>query len=145
MGNRGPHPEPTQVKVTRGTFRPGRDSLRFDTIPASGKPEPPTDLEEGGKALWESIIAEHAARKTLGTIDTAALGKLCQTFDICEAARKLAKRNPTDKDARCSYLGYLAACDKLGAKFGWTASDRANMKIGSGKNDKPSVPTRQRA
>lgn len=121
-----------------------RDAARFDVVPASGTPERPADLGAIGAALWNQIIGEHAARKTLGQIDTAALSALCRTWELCQAAYEAAKKSATDKDARCSYLGYLAACDKLGAKFGWTASDRANMKIGSG-DKRTGVPTRIRA
>jgi hypothetical protein len=144
MGRRGPKPESTAVKVARGTFRKHRDSIRFDMVPAAGAPERPLDLGEVGGVLWDQIIGEHAARKTLGAVDTSSLAALCRTWELCQAAYAAAKIAPTDKDARCSYLGYLSACDKIGAKFGWTASDRANLKLGS-SGDKPKVPTRARA
>jgi phage terminase small subunit len=144
MGRRGPIPEATTVKLDRGTFRPDRDGGRFDAVPVSGAPIRPSDIGTDGAALWDDIIAMHAARKTLGRVDSSSLAQLCRTWDVCQAAFAIVKTNPTDKDSRCSYLGYLAACDKLGAKFGWTPGDRANLKLGGGEQ-KPSVPTRARA
>lgn len=144
MGRRGPHPRPTQDKIDLGIYRGSRDGARLDVKPATGLPAKPADLGTIGGALWDHVIGEHSARKTLGTIDTAALSALCRTWELCQAAYASAKAMPTDKDARCSYLGYLAACDKLGAKFGWTASDRANLKLPIG-DKKPSVPARARA
>lgn len=142
MGLRGSKPQPTALKVARGTLR-ARDKGRFDAVPVSGAPERPADLTAVGVELWDRIVAEHSDRGTLGEIDTAALTVLCRTYELHLAAWEKAKIEPTDKDARCSYLGYLAACDKLGAKFGWTVGDRANMKTGS-KDSKPKVPTRNR-
>lgn len=144
MGRRGPKPDPTAVKLARGTFRPSRDAVRFDVAPVSGVPVRPGDLSPESAALWDAVIAEHAGRGTLGLLDTSALGALCEQYDLYRKSLALAKVDPTDKAARCAVLGYLAACDKLGAKFGWTASDRANLKIGGGQK-KPSVPTRARA
>lgn len=133
----------TAVKLARGTFRPDRDGIRFDVVPVNGVPVRPTDLGEAGGLLWDQIIAEHSDRKTLGTVDSSALATLCRTWELLQAAHKAAKVAPCDKEIRCAYLGYLAACDKLGSKFGWTASDRANMKLGAGEK-KPTVPTRAR-
>jgi phage terminase small subunit len=144
MGRRGPKPSPTALKLARGTFRAERDAARFDAVPSAGAPAKPDDLADVGKALWDQIIGEHAARKTLGTVDTSALAALCRTWELCQASYALAKAAPTDKDVRCSYLGYLSACDKIGAKFGWTASDRANMKLET-KETKAGIPTRKRA
>ena len=139
MGRRA---KPTSLKVANGTAR-GRDALRFDTVPSAGAPLRPTDLAPIGMELWDRITAEHASRGTLGEVDTSALAAFCRTWELCQAAYAVAKAAPIDKDARVSYLGYLAACDKLGAKFGWTASDRANLKIGGGES-KPKIPTRNR-
>lgn len=115
----------------------------MDLKPPQGAPLKPPELDGEGALLWDRIAAEHAARGILGTIDTSALATLCQAVNFKVTCEGLLRINPTDKDTRCSYATYVAVCDKLGAKFGWTASDRANLKLGGDK--KPTVPTRARA
>jgi phage terminase small subunit len=116
----------------------------MDATPATGKPIKPTDLDDVGGLLWDTITAEHENRKTLGTIDSAALAALCEQWSLYRAALQQAKADPCDKDARCSTLAYLATVDKLGSKFGWTASDRAGLKIG-GTPETPKIRARNRA
>lgn len=129
MGRRGPKPENTALKLARGTYRAGRDAGRMDSQPPAGSPQKPS-LDAVAGALWDRITAEHEARKTLGLIDTAALQSLCECWSLYRAALAEAQATPTDKDARIATLSYLAMVDKLGAKFGWTASDRSNLKLG---------------
>jgi phage terminase small subunit len=108
----------------------------MDATPVSGKPVKPTTLDDVGNELWDRITAEHEARGTLGTIDTAALQSLCECWSLYRKALEQAKADPCDKDARCSTLAYLAIVDRLGSKYGWSPSDRAGLKMG-GTNDKP--------
>lgn len=144
MGKRGAKPEPTAIKLARGTFTARRDAGRMDLKPPHGAPLKPPELDGEGALLWDRIVAEHSSRGTLGTIDTAALTTLCQSLNFKAKCAELLAIDPTDKDTRCSYATYVAICDKLGAKFGWTASDRAALKLGGG-DKKPTVPTRARA
>lgn len=144
MGARGKHPDPTTLKLSQGRFRASRDAGRMDLKPPAGAPVKPDGLAGEGALLWDRIVAEHAGRKSLGSIDTHALTRLCESVNFAAKCAELLQIDPTDKDTRCSYATYLAICDKLGSKFGWTASDRANLKLGSAAA-KPTVPTRARA
>jgi phage terminase small subunit len=116
----------------------------MDATPVSGKPVKPTTLDDVGNELWDTITAEHEARGTVGAVDTAALTSLCECWSLYRKALEVAKADPCDKDARCSTLAYLAIVDKLGSKFGWTASDRAGLKIG-GAPEAPRIRARDRA
>lgn len=144
MGKRGRKPTPTAVLKVHGGYRADRHGERMDNVPVSGSPHKPEDLEVPGATLWDRIVATHAKRQTLGEVDTESLATLCFTYDLMVKTRELLKIDPTDKDCRCSYLGYLSAVDKIGAKFGWTASDRANLKMG-GEIKPKGVSSRQRA
>ena len=144
MGKRGPKAEPSELKLARGTFRAYRDTGRMDLCPPQGAPDKPTDIADEASLLWDRILSEHKVRGSLGSLDSHALGTLCRTYGLLCRTYELLKAAPTDKDTRCSYAAYVSICDKLGAKFGWTASDRAMLKLGSG-SEKPTVPTRARA
>ena len=133
----GPKPEPTDLLKLKGSYRPSKHAGRMDATKVSGKPIKPDDLDAVGGKLWDEIVAEHESRVTLGSIDTAALTSLCECWSLYRKALAVAKGDPTDKDARCSTLAYLAQCDKLGSKFGWTASDRASIKTGSSEITSP--------
>src|SRR5262245_36088217 len=125
-------PKPTETLKLHGTYRADRHAGRMDARPPSGSPCRP-DLGQVGGSMWDQVIAEHTSRGTLGELDTASLVTLCRTLELLETTHEVLKIDPTDKDTRCAYAAYVAICDKLGAKFGWTPSDRAALKLGEQK------------
>ena len=70
MGKRGPRPLPKQIKASRGTLRPCRESQK----PPRGEavlPPAPSGLdsrerrewtEEGGRLLWQAAAPEEAQK-----------------------------------------------------------------------------------
>jgi P27 family predicted phage terminase small subunit len=139
MGLRGPAPAPLSIRSQRGEYgEPAPDAI--------GSPVRPANLEGEAAALWDQLSPELAR---LGTMDSSALAAACWAWADYMACRRLVDANPallTDKDTRCSMLGYLAAFERLSSRLGLTPADRAKLRIAPGTGQKPRrVEARRRA
>jgi P27 family predicted phage terminase small subunit len=93
MGQRGPQPKPTELKLLEGNR--GHRPLNLDQLfrPEVGLPEKPRWLsKEAGKA-WRRLSAELLHYNLLSKVDRDAFAMLCQTIGRLELIeRSLAAR-----------------------------------------------------
>jgi phage terminase small subunit len=118
--------KPLSIKLLEGTFRECRDGGASQVkSTANGSPRCPTQLDEVGQAMWDFVCRERP--EYLATSDAMALLDLCELWSLRAKAKSLAGDDPTNKDARCSFLGYQGAAEKIMAQFGLNPSDRAKQ------------------
>jgi P27 family predicted phage terminase small subunit len=76
MGERGPPPKPTALKLAGGN--PGGRPLNADEpVPPAGEPDPPTWLGERGREIWDQLVPRMAKIGLARSIDGAALARYC--------------------------------------------------------------------
>lgn len=74
MGQRGPAPQPTRLKVLRGETRPSRVNYN-EPLPARAAMEPPADLTEEARQVWVAVVdaVGHTGVLTAADHDTLRL------------------------------------------------------------------------
>lgn len=82
MSRSGPGrpPLPEEIKIARGTNRPGRAKVS-PSIPMTDKPDPPETLGEIGRAVWIDSVDQMQAHNMLERRYMAALLMLCEAYD----------------------------------------------------------------
>lgn len=100
MGNRGPAKTPTRLRVLRGETRPSQIN-RAEPEPLDAPPEPPSDLDDLARAVWDRIIHDFGPTGVIRRVDTDALRCYCEAVSrYVEAARLLRQSGPLIKGAR---------------------------------------------
>lgn len=97
MGRRGPAPKPTKLRVLHGE-RPHRINSA-EPQPAAGLPEPPDDLDEATRALWDEVVAELDAMGMANRPDRHQLHAFVEAVRLHAQASVLVQRaGPLIKD-----------------------------------------------
>ncbi len=79
MGKRGPHPEPTKLKVLKGN--PGHRPLNEDEPqPLRAIPDCPSRLTEDERQIWDQVARKLFDMGVLTEIDDLALSVFCEYF-----------------------------------------------------------------
>ncbi len=91
MGNRGPTPKPTKLKVIQGTYRKDRASTN-EPKPEQTVPKCPTFLKGEARREWRRITAELIKLKLLSEIDRAALAAYCTNWEMYVEADKIIRK-----------------------------------------------------
>jgi P27 family predicted phage terminase small subunit len=100
MGKRGPAPKPTQLKILEGN-RSKRPLNRREPVPPAGKVAPPAWLLARGRdswamKAWRRLAPRLQAMGVLTTVDTEALGLLCDTLALyLETSEVVAEKGAT--------------------------------------------------
>ncbi|MFC0041019.1 phage terminase small subunit P27 family [Actinomadura rayongensis] len=97
MGRRGPAPKPTSLRVLHGEkpYRINTDEPQ----PAEGLPQPPAELDEAGRAIWDHVVAELAAMRLAHRADTAALHAYVEAVELhAQASVMVHRAGPLIKD-----------------------------------------------
>lgn len=139
MGKRGIPPKPTALRVLDGD-RPSRIN-REEPSPAVAEVIAPTvDLDDDARAVWDRLAPDLIAKKVLTAWDADAFTTFCATAATYqEAARELAANGMVARGAaggviKSPYWQIMRDCigvmTTIGARFGLTPSDRAQLKIG---------------
>lgn len=77
MGERGPVPKPTALRVLEGN--PGHRTLNInEPRPRRIVPKPPSTLSDEAKVLWKELAPTLFRTNLLTEIDGMALAKLCE-------------------------------------------------------------------
>lgn len=125
----GRTPKPAEFHVLHGTHRADRHGPATEQAfdPDGGAPivKPEGLTGEAGK-LFDELLPR--LRPILKPTDTAAFLMLCNVYALYAASLAIAQTAPTDKPAKSAVLGYLAAFDKLAARFGLTPTDRQRLR-----------------
>lgn len=77
MGERGPAPKPTALRVLHGETRPSRVNAN-EPMPRAGLPDAPSWLEPATREVWDRTVAELAHMRVLTSADRDALVVYCQ-------------------------------------------------------------------
>lgn len=93
MGRRGPPPEPTEIKVLKGTatkkdLANTPEPAKADT--AAGGFEPPDHLNAEACAEWRRVVEGYRGARLFSTVDRAALATYCTLWAVhVDAVRQL--------------------------------------------------------
>lgn len=142
MGRRGRPRTPTAILEARGSWRARR---RADEPGAEAPSLPkacPTWLRGLAKDYWHDLYPQLDQLRILRRTDQAALALYCQTYaKLREAEDELQKRGPivpvlgtggrvvgyADRPEVARAIRLTELLLKLGARFGLTPADRANL------------------
>ena len=92
MGQRGPAPTPTALKLLRGETRPSRIGSG-EPQPRSAGPEPPGWLDDDARAVWDRTVVELEAMGLAYASDTDALVVYCNAVVTHARAQRLLDRS----------------------------------------------------
>lgn len=154
MGQRGPAPTPTAVKIAEGTYRPSRDGA--GVVAPSGIPDKPAWLANVGEVAsetWDERVEELSRIPgLLSPADGPALAAYCVAWQrFRDAQEEIARDGITcfgEKGGQYQHPAVgiqnkaIEVIGRIGAKFAMTPSDRAGMKVAPQKSQ--GVRTRQR-
>jgi len=134
MGKRGPAPAPTPLKILKGT-RTDRINFR-SPVPALGEVRCPQWLPAGAKAVWRREAPDLVAKDVLTPWDVEMFARWCvlvalsrQLIVTIEAEGLVVPGERGNvKNPACQLLrDCTAQMVTIGARFGRTPSDRAQM------------------
>lgn len=105
MGQRGPAPKPSELKVLEGGR--GHRAINLDATfrPEVGVPDAPTWLTKEAKKAWRRLSDELTYYNLLSKVDRDAFAQLCQTIGRLE----LIERALAGRMALCVAAGQDAA------------------------------------
>ena len=76
MGERGPPPKPTALKLAGGNPS-GRPLNGEEPVPPAGEPEPPDWMGERAREVWDRIVPSMSKIGLARSIDGGALARYC--------------------------------------------------------------------
>lgn len=151
----GRRPAPTADKKLKGEKR--RDRINDDEpVPSVGDVSPPSDLSPEAKAVWGRLAPDMVRRGVLTPWDVDAFAIFCDAVDRSDTARRhldaegavteqpVFDRNGKETGHRVLqnpwwrvWKDAAEVCARYGARFGWTPSDRAGLKVGDREQETP--------
>lgn len=146
MGQRGPAPKPTALKLRAGN--PGHRPLNLkEPVPAAGTPDRPDWVQGVAAAIWDQVVPRLATAGLARSIDGQALGRYCCLFEEWLRAKDQIKLSTTyplkdenDRVIAVRELPQAGAMRKLSAlllqierEFGLTPASRTRIHV---ENDK---------
>ena len=131
----GRKPLPSHIIQMRG----GRVRSAASTVErAEGEPVKPEETLLGiyGSELWDELVPYFVEWGYAGAADTMALTSMCIWWQAF-------RDEINEGDTRAAGNAFMKF-DKIASKFGYTASDRARLKVNDGLGKSSGVATRQR-
>jgi P27 family predicted phage terminase small subunit len=156
MGERGPRPEPTALKILKGN--PGRRPLNLaEPRPRQVAPRPPSHLDPDARREWNRIIRELTRLGLATTLDRAALAGYCVAWSRWKMAEEnIAKygvviKSPSGYPIHSPYLSIanmaLKQLHALLCEFGMSPASRTQIETAQphdlGGSDEPEKDTPQ--
>ncbi len=139
MADRGRPRKPDHLKVLHGD-RPDRIN-RSAPAPRDGEIEPPYPLSDEALENWNRLAPDRIRAGVLTVWDVDAFAQFCEA--LVTARHKIAGARVTPKPGAASgmseYKAAITVVSTLGARFGWTPSDRAKLTTGGGEPDAKSA------
>lgn len=153
MGQRGPAPKPTPLRVLHGDRKDRINNA--EPVPSTAPIRPPRWLSKPARVVWRAYAPDLQTQGVLTAWDVEALAIWCDAVVRRRAAlEQLEELGPVrevpiiDKDGELvgtrlvknPWTFVLTECDaqvqRYGARFGLTPSDRSQLKVGgSGRRD----------
>jgi P27 family predicted phage terminase small subunit len=145
MGRYGTRPQPTAVKIARGTEP--RWINHAEPQPPPGLPQPPDWLSPVALAKWNELTPLLAVTGVLTTLDGDALARYCVTFaewkkhlSICERGGDVLIVRDEGGRVRYTQVGPSATLvrqhgqtlHKLAIEFGLTPAARSGVRVADG-------------
>lgn len=97
MGRRGPAPKPTRLRILHGDEE--RTINRNEPQPVEGRPDPPADLDDTSRAVWDYIVGELDAMGLANRPDRDQLYAYCEAVSLhAKAVRMVHAAGPLIKD-----------------------------------------------
>lgn len=139
MGKRGPRKTPTAILEARGSELVA--SRANELTPASAyNPDPPAWMNDVERGKWSEMTELLSALRVLTVNDLDALSRYCTTWALWLESRELCmERGMTIESGDKGYMSnapwfnQMVSCEniltKIGARFGLTPSDRADLNI----------------
>ena len=90
MGKRGPKPQPTAIKLARGTLRERR---KDEPQPSADKIVMPKHLGKVARAKWKELLPLLDAVRVMTDADVEALARYCDTYEWWLATRAILKKD----------------------------------------------------
>lgn len=106
---RGPKPATAGQKLLTGTFRPDRDSQRYEVIVPDTLPTPPPFLTEGGYRVWSENLGRAAQVGAISELDSEVFANWCCLQATIREAFAAGRTPPA---------AYLSESRKLAEVFG---------------------------
>lgn len=141
MGSRGPSPEPSHLKLVKGTAATG--DLVDEPVPDAREIKPPSWLTTVARNIWKELAPDLEAQGVLTPWDRHLFARFCALEAINRKAyvdvQERGNLVPGDKGRQVKNPSLQILRDTqaqlttLGGRFGLTPSDRAQLKIGDGR------------
>lgn len=119
--------KPTALKILHGD-RPDRIN-DAEPVPL-GLPVAPETMSLAGRAAWDRLAPDRIAQGVLTVWDVDAFAAFCEVTAALATAHEGLGVKPFRE-----YRGLVQLAVTLGAKFGWTPSDRAKLAVGGGRKE----------
>lgn len=142
MGKRGPKPMPNHLKVLRGDRE--QNLNRDEPIPTPAAPgvdltKPPRGIGRGPAAVWRRLAPDLVDKGMLTPWDVDLFGAYCDAVANYEAVRRQLRESGVTTPGSVPGTSVkhplwrvqadcLATMLRIGAKFGMSPADRADVK-----------------
>ncbi|RAV17501.1 phage terminase small subunit P27 family [Mycobacterium colombiense] len=147
MGQRGPKPRPTHLKVVAGEqeSRINRD----EPLPTEGEVVAPEGMSEAARAIWDELAPDLIDKGCLTPWDVYTFEAFCQAVALYRECRDLlyegqseygrfVERGAAGGVIKSPYhqmmRDHVETMAKLGSRFGFTPGDRANLRLDASDN-----------
>ena len=123
----GPKPTPTSQLARRGSWRAATRPDEPSPAPVTIA-EPPADLPDTAKAVWNALAPSLIASGVLTVSDVPSFTRLCRISALWQTTMANAEGNPD----RANVLALSKIEDmmrRLDAAFGLTPADRTGIKV----------------
>lgn len=137
MGQRGPKPRPTHLKVIEGE-RESRIN-RDEPLPTEDKAVKPEGMSEGAAGVWDELAPDLIDKGCLTPWDVHLFEAFCEAVHTYRENRDLLRiHGYTERGAaggviKSPYHQIMRDCTQtmaqIGSRFGFTPGDRANLEI----------------
>lgn len=144
MGQRGPSPKPTALRVLHGETRPSKINAD-EPQPAQMDPVAPDYLTDDGLKIWDATVYQLRAMGLLAAADQDALAVYCQSVvSYSEAARNVNQRGLLVKTADRGWVKnpavqmmreFGAQVRSMAGEFGLTPAARVGLSTDTRRTD----------
>lgn len=139
MGDRGPAPKPTNLKLLHGETRPSRINAS-EPRPRPALPDAPSWLSDDVRAVWDRVVTELRHMRVVTAADTDALVVYCQAVvhhrEACEQVNRdglmmIGQKGELVKNPAMQFVRDQAVLIKvMASQFGLTPAARVGLTAG---------------